>query len=806
MKRDKLIKKVASQLNLNEIEVADFIASVFDTMAAVLSKGRNINIPEFGKFIVREKTADGVACRYVTFSPSKKFAEEINCNFSHLTPVLVSSLDLKGLKEIRITESDGVADDADFVSFVFEDTETGIQFEAPVKEEETPVSHDNIVPIADEIPEDETADAPYLVPMFRSPAPVPPPEEKPLKVIEPPKVIEPVLPAEEISVYDLPETLKQDETLPETVFPESKLSEEITAVVSRKSAPVFEETEPDTEEIISAGEKEEEPADEVKEKDKAEIIEERIITEKEIILKDIEEYIKSKEETKETRHSGEEKEKDDEINYFTRANVFGEHDAENNFAVEDIKNSDIKPQNVFESEDAAEIDSLPQTEQQPEVELEQNVFSDLEDFFNSENGSQEKTEEPGTDIIGDKPISTTVENLAEADTDTKVQSNGKKQILLKDHDDDLDLKEEILLLLMSREKAIHDLDKYGPEISPEEIQGIVPEEKAKDDEVETPEEKESGTVTGDAGISGDIVFEEEKESIYDELNKRIAELEELSAKKEEIEEDLRKSHISPEMTIFEKLVDERTVSVPDKQAPVFPEIIIHDPGDKYEDKAPKSLSDALEDVNLDGVIEHLEKTPSVIEEKSYDDVFKPADIPFVPISNQEHVIKKQRKLLRFLLYFFFVVIFSMMSFFLYKSILTPNRKTPVDTLGVKINDSVAGKINLIDTELSKSSLTLNEFEVEKEGDIIYKQRDDGYIIQIAKFDKYSDALKYVSGLDNRNIHAEIERVDLPLNVTEYRIIIGTFETLQQAKSFFKTSGIMLNFIKVLTPFKTAMPF
>ena len=121
MKRAKLIRKVSSRLNLNEIETGNFIGSIFDTMLSVFKSGKNLNIPEFGKFIVRNKTVNGEVIKYVSFSPCKKFADEINSNFSELSPVLTKALNFQNLSEIRVTETDDATDESNFVYFTFDD-------------------------------------------------------------------------------------------------------------------------------------------------------------------------------------------------------------------------------------------------------------------------------------------------------------------------------------------------------------------------------------------------------------------------------------------------------------------------------------------------------------------------------------------------------------------------------------------------------------------------------------------------------------------------------------------------------------
>jgi hypothetical protein len=54
-------------------------------------------------------------------------------------------------------------------------------------------------------------------------------------------------------------------------------------------------------------------------------------------------------------------------------------------------------------------------------------------------------------------------------------------------------------------------------------------------------------------------------------------------------------------------------------------------------------------------------------------------------------------------------------------------------------------------------------------------------------------------LKEKNFDAKIERADMPMGKTEYRIVVGTFSTLDEAKSYYNSRSLILNFIKVITP-------
>ncbi len=894
MKRAKLIKKVSSRLNLNEIETGNFIGSIFDTMLSVFKSGKNLNIPEFGKFIVRDKTVNGEAVKYVSFSPCKKFADEINSNFSELSPVLTKALNFQNLSEIRVTETDDAADESNFVYFTFGDdtgevetvtpeienviadeplTQSGdvvedqagydvfptddITVDTLIADEETlhPLDTSETIAAVEEIPapldtiatlaldtgvtekpylpdipclipfnyrsaeftdteeteevydevellaiysEPEPEQVPFLIPEFNGITSNVDPADKKLTIVRDEKIHDDYKISEQVitassEIIETQET-ELSEVKQELIEPESISEESLSTEADSSGDDLLQPENAVSESVIE---------ETVTEKNEYETIEEKIVREKEIILKDIEEYVKSKDAEKTTDAFNEPE------HYFSKENIDTlpgqEKDIGGSFG-----DSIQKSQNVFDGDLSGSGVFSVDTDSSIDDEYEQTVFSDLENFFKTDNEDGGLPDEITADSI---PLSEEITDelnvvmQPEDDAATDVhQGNG--MFVLKDEYDSSELIDSILDLLKSREQTIDELNKFGLVSAPEttitgdkqETPESVTEEYIQMEE--TVPQDESSRV--ESVISDETVSDEQEKDLYGELNKRLNELEELKAEKDTLEEELKQGFITPEMTVFDKLIEEKPEPELSEKISI-PEIVIHDKGIPDIDKPPKSLNEALDNLKLDGIIEHLEGAP-LKEEKSYDDVFKPADRPFVPVSNTLPAVKKKRIALKFIVYFLLIVLFSVMSFFLYKSILTPSKPKTFDTLETKANDSIIASLNLVDTSLSRGSIILSEFEVERDGDIIYRQTDNGYMIQVAVFDKYNDALKYISGLENKNIHAEIERVDLPLNVTEYRIVIGPFEKLQDAKAYFRSSGVILNFIKVLTPVKTGLSF
>ena len=118
MTKGELIKKIALEFSVDETDVLKYFDSMFETIASAFRKNKNVNISEFGKFILRKKTSeDGIKYKNISFSPARKFALDVNYNFSELIPFKVRTLTEKELREkefdaenddeVILIESDG---------------------------------------------------------------------------------------------------------------------------------------------------------------------------------------------------------------------------------------------------------------------------------------------------------------------------------------------------------------------------------------------------------------------------------------------------------------------------------------------------------------------------------------------------------------------------------------------------------------------------------------------------------------------------------------------------------------------------
>ncbi|MCI0472748.1 MAG: SPOR domain-containing protein, partial [Ignavibacteria bacterium] len=297
------------------------------------------------------------------------------------------------------------------------------------------------------------------------------------------------------------------------------------------------------------------------------------------------------------------------------------------------------------------------------------------------------------------------------------------------------------------------------------------------------------------------------EELDEEVRRRIEELEELAKLRDELQKEAVLETGNVEMQVFEKLIDEsETETETETETAEIQEIIIHDP----EGFEPASLTEALQEVDLESPSRHFESFDNIKDEnvKSYDDVFDAAEEQAVPqFSTEEDKKLTPRSYLKFFLYLFFIFLLATFSFYVYKKILmVPGSSGVVDTAGTVISDSLKSALTEVDSaEMQEQEISvLEDIEVESSGDIIYRKMNEEYRIQISVFQKLADAEQFITNLKEKDFEAKIERADLPMGKTEYRIVVGPFSTLDEAKSYYNNKSMILNFIKVLTPANTGL--
>ncbi|MFA5011797.1 MAG: HU family DNA-binding protein [Ignavibacteria bacterium] len=149
MIKPELVRNIVNKFEVGEAEVASFVDNIFVSMSDALRKGKNINIPEFGKFKVISKTKEGIKQRYISFSPVRQFAESVNDNFNNLQPQITKARNLKSNEILTIRECMSDEDDEDYLRFIFdEELDTQVTEETPpdiISVSDSNVNEDNSV-------------------------------------------------------------------------------------------------------------------------------------------------------------------------------------------------------------------------------------------------------------------------------------------------------------------------------------------------------------------------------------------------------------------------------------------------------------------------------------------------------------------------------------------------------------------------------------------------------------------------------------------------------------------------------------
>ena len=91
MSRLILIKKISEEFSISESVASEYLKNIFETIINTLASGKNVNIADFGKFILKNNK--------VFFSPSRRFAEEVNYNFAGLETIKIRSFGEKEFQE-----------------------------------------------------------------------------------------------------------------------------------------------------------------------------------------------------------------------------------------------------------------------------------------------------------------------------------------------------------------------------------------------------------------------------------------------------------------------------------------------------------------------------------------------------------------------------------------------------------------------------------------------------------------------------------------------------------------------------------
>jgi nucleoid DNA-binding protein len=705
MIRYELIKRISDKFGVEEIDAGVFVDRIFESMAAAFSKGKKINIPEFGKFNVTNKTVGGIKQMYVSFSPSKNFADLVNKNFTDLEPLVLNAYNVKDKEILKVKEIFPDYDDEEYLYFEFESSE---------EESRDEVSEAENLFIKQETAEEDS-----------------------------------VFPEEAPAGYDEPEEeiVTEEETAEETVTEEKVFSDE------------------------------EIPADE------EEVFEGKVVSEEEILSTD--EFSSEEITDEEISETEEDLQATVTSSSLLSQTVF----TESTPIFEEEIREEKEPDNIeFDEETVANVIS------------QQNVFADNPVDIILPEGLllKEFNENPEEQIAENEKIIDEINNT----------SSLSIRVSLKDDINIDHIKEEIFDILVKREEIIKELRAYEipEETKHEEIKPIpvIEEDIQKPDLIEE--------ITEEPAITETYKAEDDSSYLFAELEKRIRELDELSKKEEILKADLN-APMSQEMQIFEKLIDDSKTEIKEEEKhEEFPEIIIHDPvPEEPEYKEPKSLSDALQDIKLDGIIEHMESAQGDSEIKSYDDVFSKSEHQFVPQFTVEPEVKNtQGRFFKIFLYLFFIFLLSAFSFYIYKTMFTKSSSNQViDTLGIQRIDSVRALLNKTGDTTSKSDSTklregdesdeTESVEIKNLYGVVYREFRGKVYIQNKVVDDLNDANELELKLKSNNLNCIIEGGTKIDNGLEYRVLIGPFVNIEEAMAYYEKHKVILNFIQIMHP-------
>ncbi|MFZ4591104.1 MAG: HU family DNA-binding protein, partial [Ignavibacteria bacterium] len=387
------------------------------------------------------------------------------------------------------------------------------------------------------------------------------------------------------------------------------------------------------------------------------------------------------------------------------------------------------------------------------------------------------------------------------------------RVTLKDDMNVENIKEEILDILVRREEIIRELNVFNTTaeadtkqedvITPDtEISGFPKFEDlfGSDDKPEIPQKPEAKEVPES---------EDDSNKLFTELEKRIRELDELSKKQEDIKKAKTTAPMSQEMQIFGKLIDDSRVIEGEKlKEEPHTEIIIPETEPEKEYVEPKSLSEALQDTKLDGIIEHLKPEDDI---KSYDDIFRKSDSQFTPQFSVEQEEKNtQGRFFKIFLYVFFVFLLTAFSFYIYKTMFTKSSgNQAADTSGFKkidsvrallkhASDSIAGTDNTSLTAEDESGQT-ESVEVKDINGVIYREIGKKIYIQNKVMDDLSEASDLELKLKSNNLNCIVEGATKIDSGLEYRVLVGPFKSIEEAIEYYEKHKVILNFMQIINP-------
>lgn len=692
MTKDELIRKVAVEFSADVSEVSKYFENIFETISTAFIKNKNVNIGEFGKFILRTKTdKDGIKIRNISFAPSKIFAIDVNNNFSELKPVKIRTLTEKELAE-KYYEPEN----ADEIILIESDGEI-------VEKETTEIKSDIYLKLSQKLKKS----------FYREPEEdrieLSPPEEEPR--------IDEDRDALEAAILAYNESIKLEKT--------------------------------DTEII-----------------DKEEILQGSVFIEEAVKAEDITQPEKTLQE-----------EPEDEYTTFTKQkepveklqNIFPDSD-KLLIELQNIKNS-------FEDENSREeTDEL-------QLALNQDVF-EIEDY----GLAGEKTEQ----------IETPPEHIDEKKLEEELQKM-------------LEEREKILAEIRRIEKSSQKKDDSDNLIlsapkEPADIQDVQskPDENKEDDVIDSVDLKtieESGQESAITKIneeylkSFDLTDLELKGSDFrTESELKLSEIEnpERQISDERIEDSLSTDLYTGDLkTVSDKVEDLPPITGQEEEIETFQERYDRLFKKTGEVNIPERLSDAFVDIKLSNgfIMKDKKNMPDEQNIRNYNDIFKPVEsintksIISVKEENLESKKPEKKKSMnKILIPLLLILVIAVIIMFAAQ----PKQNVPTTTdANTAKNETINNEKNQSAESIKVKDVKLDEDKiVYEENGIYFKQNSLGIFIQVGTFMTEKEAMVKAFLLKESKQNSDVEKVDVGKNDIRYRVKIGPYNSLEEAKASF----------------------
>lgn len=555
MKKEDIVKIVAGEFDLSEVEVLNYFDDIFDVLIECFGKNKNVNISEFGKFLVRlRRYPEGVKEKIVAFSPVKRFADDVNYYFNNLSKVNLRTLDGKVLNEIEIPQRIDIDLPQDFEEYDIIEIENAQDEEEllkdylePIieKDEEVLTQEEHIEPIKEEESKDVIVD-----------------EEKPQEEEKHIDIIEEVSQEEEEHIEAIEEELPEEKE-PVEVIKEAKEYIDVIEEEPRKEEEHIDEIEADSknlnieQEIIQEKEVEEKSFD-VETEMKSFLLEHISVKGKEEEAHETDEY---KVEAKEDKT----KETDDVVEDISVSEILEKRDVDSEEDIlskesyrEELEDITAERNEIIEEIAKRELELSDFKKEQESTLTKEDISSDLD---GQEKPSVEKIEHEKEEEIPapkelDKDISVEVENV----------------------------KEEIEKIFEERNKILgeiveHNLDK--PEID----EGIPLREKAEPQEI----------------IDKQEVSKKDK-SYEDEIVKMIEERQRILNKIEAMNiEEFKKPQVD------EEVVKKEPEGIEEAQKEINEEILSKEKGNVTEEESLSESAESKTEEDLNVSLEDYEE-------------------------------------------------------------------------------------------------------------------------------------------------------------------------------------------------------